>query len=117
MLAAGSCTLTASQPGNASFAAATAKTIAFSIIDPSAPVVPPVGVIPVASNGKVLYASRCSGCHGQAAAGGSKVLNGANSAMTILWAINNNRGGMSTLQSLTQQNLADIAAFLATPNM
>jgi mono/diheme cytochrome c family protein len=89
----------------------------FSIIDPSAPVVPPVGLIPVASNGKVLYTSRCSGCHGPAAAGGSKVLNGANSAVTILSAINNNRGGMGSLSILTQQNLADIAAFLATPNM
>jgi len=74
-------------------------------------------VIPVASTGKVLYASRCSGCHGPAAAGGSKVLNGANSAMTILSAINSNRGGMGSLSILTQQNLADIAAFLATPNM
>jgi mono/diheme cytochrome c family protein len=117
ILTAGNCTLTASQPGNATFAAATGKTIAFSIIDPSAPVVTPVGLIPVASNGKVLYASQCNGCHGPAAAGGSKVLNGANSAMTILWAINNNRGGMGSLTSLTQQNMADIAAFLATPNM
>ena len=117
LLTAGNCTLTASQPGNATFAAAASKTITFSIIDPSAPVVPPVGLIPVASTGKVLYASRCSGCHGPAAAGGSKVLNGANSAITILSAINSNRGGMGTLSSLTQQNLADIAAFLATPNM
>ena len=117
LLTAGNCTLTASQSGNATFAAATDKTIAFSIIDPSASVVPPVGLIPVASNGKVLYASRCSSCHGPAAAGGSKVLNGANSAITILSAINNNRGGMGTLSILTQQNLADIAAFLATPNM
>jgi mono/diheme cytochrome c family protein len=117
MLAAGGCTLTASQPGNASFAAAPGKTVAFSIIDPSAPVVTPVGVIPVAINGKALYASQCSGCHGPAAAGGSKVLKGANSAITIQAAINSNRGGMSSLSSLTQQNLADIAAFLATPNM
>ena len=117
LLTAGNCTLTASQSGNTSFAAATSKTITFSIIDPSAPVVPPVGLIPVASTGKVLYASRCSSCHGPAAAGGSKVLNGASSAMTILWAINNNRGGMGGLSILTQQNLADIAAFLATPNM
>ena len=117
LLTAGNCTLTASQPGNASFAAAASKTITFSIIDPSAPVVPPVGLIPVASTGKVLYASRCSGCHGPAAAGGSKVLRGANSAITILSAINNNRGGMGSLSILTQQNLADIAAFLATPNM
>ena len=117
LLTAGNCTLTASQPGNASFAAAPSKTITFSIIDPNAPVVPPVGLIPVASNGKTLYASRCSGCHGPAAAGGSKVLNGANSALTILWAINNNRGEMGSLSILTQQNLADIAAFLATPNI
>lgn len=117
LLTAGNCTLTASQPGNASFAAATGKTITFSIIDPSAPVVPPVGVIPVASNGKTLYASQCSSCHGPAAAGGSNVLTGANSAITILSAINRNLGRMGTLSSLTQQNLADIAAFLATPNM
>jgi mono/diheme cytochrome c family protein len=71
----------------------------------------------VASNGKTLYASQCSSCHGPAAAGGSNVLTGANSAITILSAINRNLGRMGTLSSLTQQNLADIAAFLATPNM
>ncbi|MEI7536061.1 MAG: c-type cytochrome [Comamonadaceae bacterium] len=117
MVTAGNCTLTASQPGNGNFAAAPSKTITFTITDPNAPVVTPTGVIPVASNGKTLYASRCSGCHGPAAAGGSKVLNGANSPLTIQAAINSNRGGMGSLSGLTTQNLADIAAYLATPNI
>ena len=117
LLAAGNCILTASQAGNASFAAAPSKTVAFTVIDPNATVVTPVDIIPVAANGKVLYASRCSGCHGPAAAGGSKVLNGANSALTILSAIKSNLGGMGTLGALSNQDLADIAAYLATPNM
>ena len=113
----GSAVITASQAGNASFAAAPSKTVAFTVIDPNATVVTPVDIIPVAANGKVLYASRCSGCPGPAAAGGSKVLNGANSALTILSAIKSNLGGMGTLGALSNQDLADIAAYLATPNM
>ena len=117
LLAAGSCILTASQSGNASYAAAPSKTVAFTVVDPNAVVVTPVDIIPVAANGKTLYGPRCSGCHGPAAAGGSNVLKGANSALTILSAINRNTGGMGGLSTLTTQNLADIAAYLATPNM
>ena len=117
LLAAGSCILTASQSGNASYAAAPSKTVAFTVVDPNAVVVTPVDIIPVAANGKTLYGPHCSGCHGPAAAGGSKVLNGANSALTLLTAINRNVGGMASVSTLTTQELADIAAYLATPNM
>lgn len=116
LLVAGNCTLSASQVGNTIFAAAATKTVTFGITDPSAPVVAPVDVIPVAANGKALY-SHCSGCHGAAAAGGSRVLHGANSALTIQSAIKSGMGGMGSLASLSLQNLADIAAYLATPNI
>jgi mono/diheme cytochrome c family protein len=69
-----------------------------------------------AVNGKTLYAS-CSGCHGAAASGNMNVLAGANSPSTIQSAISSNMGGMGSLLSLTSQNLADIAAYLATPTI
>jgi len=126
LLAAGNCTLTASQAGNATFAAAPAQVVTFAVTDPNAtgttppattpPGTTPVGLIPDAAAGKALY-TQCSGCHGAAAAGGIRVLNGANSAITILNAITTNMGGMRSLSSLTNQNLADIAAYLATPTI
>jgi len=121
LLGLGNCTITASQAGNASYAAAPIQVVTFGVTDPSAPVTtPPVGMptflIPVASTGKALYA-QCSSCHGAAAAGGSKVLNGANSALTIQTAIQNNLGGMGSLTHLSPQDLADIAAYLATPTI
>jgi mono/diheme cytochrome c family protein len=125
LVAAGNCTVTASQAGNTGYAAAPNQTVTFGVIDPNAtstPVTPPPAastpteLIPVAATGKTLYA-QCSGCHGPAAAGGAKVLNGANSALTILNAITTNMGGMRSLSSLTNQNLADLAAYLATPNI
>lgn len=124
LVAAGNCTVTASQAGNTSYAAAPNQTLSFSVIDPAAtstPVTPPatttpIQLIPVAATGKALYA-QCAGCHGAAAAGGAKVLNGANSALTILNAITSNLGGMRSLSGLTNQNLADLAAYLATPTI
>jgi len=123
LVAPGTCTVLASQAGNTTFAAAPDQTVTFNVIDSNVtgtPVTPPTtsttGVIPVAATGKTLYAS-CAGCHGPAAAGGLKVLNGANNALIILSAIAGNLGGMGSLSNLTNQNLADIAAYLATPNI
>lgn len=48
----------------------------------------------------------------------SGILKGANSPTTITNAINNNIGGMSFLKGmLSTQNVADIAAYLATPKI
>lgn len=126
LLGAGTCTLTASQTGDTTYAAAPSLVVSFSVTDPNSTTTPttpvvttpttPSALIPDAVAGKALYA-QCAGCHGAAAAGGSKVLNGANSALTILNAITTNRGGMRSLSSLTNQNLADIAAYLATPTI
>ena len=70
-----------------------------------------------ATNGKALYASNgCGGCHGAVPAG-LNVLAGANSPSVIQSAIGSNFGGMGKYSGLTSQNLADIAAYLATPNI
>ena len=108
LLAAGNCTVTANQAGNASFAAAATVSRTFAVNSPA--------VLTSAATGKTLYAS-CSGCHGAAASNNMKVLAGANSPSTIQAAISGNMGGMGGLSSLTSQNLADIAAYLATPNI
>jgi D-mannonate dehydratase len=48
----------------------------------------------------------------------SKVLKGANSANTILNAINSNVGGMGLLKgAYTTSQLNDMAAYLATPGI
>lgn len=48
----------------------------------------------------------------------SRVLRGANSPTTIQNAINANTGGMGFLKgTLSTQNISDIAAYLATPNI
>lgn len=124
LVTAGTCTVTASQAGNTSYAAAPNQTLSFSVVDPAATsttvtapaTTTPTALIPVAATGKTLYA-QCAGCHGAAASGGLRVLNGANSALTILNAITSNLGGMRSLSSLTNQNLADLSAYLATPTI
>ena len=107
-LAAGNCTVTADQAGNTSYAAAATVSRTFAVNNPA--------VLASAATGKTLYAN-CSGCHGAAALNNMNVLAGANSPSTIQVAISSNMGGMGSLSSLTSQNLADIAAYLATPNI
>jgi hypothetical protein len=108
-LIAGNCTVTANQAGNTSFAAAPMITRTFAVASP-------VGVTS-AANGKLLYVSNsCGNCHGTPPAF-SNVLNGANNPTTIQNAITKNLGGMSMFQNLTTQNLNDLAAYLATPNI
>ena len=66
------------------------------------------------SAGKTLYDNNCSGCHsGNPAANINKVLNGKNPA-AIRSAINANKGGMSFLSNLTDQELQAIADYLST---
>ena len=115
LLAAGSCTITASQAGNTGYAAAASVARSFTVA--AAPVV----VVTSAANGKVLYASNavmaCGTCHGTPPSS-QKVLNGANSPSTIASAISSGKGGMGMYAGkFTTQNLTDIAAYLAQPNL
>jgi mono/diheme cytochrome c family protein len=106
-VAAGNCTVTANQAGNSSFAAAATVTLNFAVTNPGAS----------ATNGKALYVStNCSGCHGMPPTK-AKILNGANNPAVISNAITRDRGGMGMYSGMTSQELADIAAYLATPNI
>lgn len=107
-LAVGNCTVTANQSGNTSFSAAPmiSRTLSVSSAAP----------VTSAINGKVLYASNsCGGCHGTPPAF-SNVLAGANNPTVIQNAITS-VGSMNQYTNLTTQNLVDIAAYLATPNI
>lgn len=105
-VAAGNCTVTATQAGNGTYAAAATVSRTIAVTNPS--------VAGSATNGKTLYASNCGSCHG-AAPSQMNVLAGANNAAVIRSAINGNVGGMGTFSRLTSQELADLAAYLATP--
>lgn len=111
--AAGSCGVTASQAGNSSYSAAPSVSYSFTVASATDVVVTPSTS---AATGKTLYAS-CSGCHGAAASGGRNVLAGANNANVIQGAISGNVGNMGMLSNLTAQNIADLAAYLATPTI
>ena len=107
-VAAGNCSITANQAGNSSFAAAPTVTRTFAVTNPA--------VVASATNGKALYASNgCGGCHGTPPSL-LKVLNGANKPNSIAGAISTVTG-MSGYSGLTSQDLADIAAYLATPTL
>ena len=115
LVSAGSCTLTANQAGNTGYAAAAAIARTFTV-SPAA-----VVVVTAAAAGKIAYTSNsvmsCAVCHGMPPST-QKVLNGANSASTILKAINSNAGGMGMYSGkLSTQQLSDMAAYLATPNI
>lgn len=108
-VAAGTCTVTANQAGNSSFAAAATVTRSFAVTNPAA--------VASATNGKALFASnKCSDCHGAIPAK-LNVLAGANSPSVIQSAIAGNLGGMGMYSGLSSQDLADIAAYLATPTI
>jgi mono/diheme cytochrome c family protein len=108
LVAAGNCTLTATQAGNNTYAAAAIVSRTIAVTNPAA--------AGSAANGKTLYASNCGSCHG-AIPSRMNVLAGANNAAVIQSAINGNLGGMATFSRLTSQELADIAAYLATPTL
>ena len=117
LVAAGTCTVTATQAGNASYASAAAIAHSFSVAAAAT-----VGIS--AANGKVVYntpfnGASCASCHSaMPALNLGKVLSGANSANTILNAINTNKGGMRILSgAISTSQLNDIAAYLATPNL
>jgi mono/diheme cytochrome c family protein len=108
LLTAGTCTVSASQAGNSTFAAASSVSRNFVVSNPA--------VVASAINGKALYTSNgCGGCHGATPAT-NKVLAGANNPGVIQSAITS-VGSMSSYANLATQALADIAAYLATPNI
>ncbi|MCF8159642.1 MAG: c-type cytochrome [Polaromonas sp.] len=111
LVTAGTCTVNANQAGNSVYTAAATVSRSFSVTSPA-----PVTPVASATSGKTLYAN-CTGCHGAAASGGLNVLAGANSASTIQGAISSNMGGMGMFSNLTTQNIADLAAYLATPTI
>jgi mono/diheme cytochrome c family protein len=105
---AGNCAVTANQSGNANFAAAPMVTRTVIVASPAG--------VTSAITGKALYASNsCGGCHGTPPSS-LNVLNGANNLTVIQNAITS-IGAMNRYANLTAQNLADIAAYLATPNL
>lgn len=119
LVSAGTCSISASQAGNSSYAAASSLVRSFTVA-------PVQTVVVSAANGKVLYnqaagqfGMSCAACHSTAPARNiSNVLRGANSATTILNAINANMGGMGMFRSTyTTAQLNDIAAYLASPNL
>lgn len=108
-VAAGTCTISADQSGNTTYAAAATvtRTVTVTAVAPTATT--------SATNGKTLYASNnCSMCHGSPPAS-KNVLAGANDPTLIRSAITGNLGNMGAYSSLTDQDLKDIAAYLATP--
>jgi mono/diheme cytochrome c family protein len=112
LVAAGSCSVTANQAGDASFAPAAEVLRTFTV----AAALPPV-VVASAAAGKLLYAANsCGSCHGTPPSS-LKVLNGANSPITISSAISG-VGSMSSYSGkFSAQNLTDMAAYLATPTI
>ncbi len=105
LLATGACTITASQAGNDSVAAAVTASRTFTVASAAA------------AAGKALYVStNCGSCHGTTPSL-LKVLNGANSPAIIDAAITNISGMNSYAGRFTTQNLDDLAAYLATPSI
>ena len=109
LIATGNCTITANQTGSSIYAAAAPLTRTFPVTQPA-----PVALAGSATNGKGLYTSNCISCHGATPSG--FVLNGRTVSL-LQGAISSNMGGMGRLSGLTAQNLADIAAYLATPTI
>jgi len=113
LLAAGTCTVTANQSGSSTVAAAATASSTF--------VVTPALATSNAANGKTLYLGLCSGCHGITPGTNlsRNILKAANAPSVISNAITKNIGNMGYLANpgYTPQQLADMAAYLATPGL
>jgi hypothetical protein len=68
-------------------------------------------VVSPAANGKVLFNQDCAGCHRS-----PNNIREASNATSIRSAINGNKGGMRSLNFLTDAQLNDIAAYVQNPN-
>lgn len=117
LVATGSCTVTASQAGSTAFAATASNTFT----------VAPAATVGVSATGKTLYTAACAMCHGATPATllTRNILKAANTPSVISSAISTgftsgppsvatNMGFLSA-NAYTPQQLADIAAYLATP--
>lgn len=109
---AGTCSVVANQPGDASYAAAATQIRSFYVVAAGA------------AAGKTAYnqiigGQSCAGCHGlPGSQPTSLILSAANADVVLASAIQNNVGGMGALQGrYTQQQIVDIAAYLATPGI
>lgn len=118
LVAAGTCSVTATQTGNASFSAATAVARSFSVA--AAPVV----ILASAVNGQALYNNAtiaapfscglAGACHGATpSANVNKLKTNGGTAARISWAITNVSSMTGYTGKLTQQNLDDLAAYIA----
>ncbi|NOZ51639.1 MAG: hypothetical protein GXP08_00630 [Gammaproteobacteria bacterium] len=74
-----------------------------------------ISVLGLITQGRSLYESNCSNCHGTETATGSTFFVWQSTAAAIAEAIRLNQGGMGSI-SLTSDELAAIAAYLATVN-
>jgi mono/diheme cytochrome c family protein len=108
----GTCTVVANQAGNTTFAAAAPVANSFYVIAPNA------------ADGKLAYnlaisGLSCASCHGvPGSQATSRILAAANADLVLSRAILNNLGGMGVLSGrYTQQQILDIAAYLATPGI
>jgi len=111
LLKAGTCTVAANQPGDATYAAATTLSHSFDVVALNA------------AAGKTAYnllinGQSCFTCHGvPGSEPTSRILTAANAELILSEAIVFNKGGMGVLTGLyTAQQIKDIVAYLATPN-
>lgn len=109
---AGTCSVVANQPGDASYAAAATQTRSFYVVAAGA-------AAGKAAYNQVIGGQSCVGCHGlPGSQPASLILSAANADVVLASAIQNNVGGMGALQGrYTPQQILDITAYLATPGI
>jgi mono/diheme cytochrome c family protein len=112
LLLPGTCTVSAIQPGDATYAAAATVSNSFYVVASNA------------AAGKTAYnlvisGQSCASCHGvPGSQPTSLILSAANADVVLNSAILNNVGGMGVLSGrYTQQQILDITAYLATPGI
>lgn len=109
---AGTCSVVANQPGDASYAGAATVSASFYVVAPGA-------AAGKTAYNQVISGQSCASCHGlPGSQSASLILSAANADVVLASAIQNNVGGMGALQGrYTQQQILDITAYLATPGI
>jgi mono/diheme cytochrome c family protein len=109
---AGTCSVVANQPGDATYAGATTVSTSFYVVASGA-------AAGKTAYNQVIGGQSCAGCHGlPGSQPASLILSAANADVVLTSAIQNNVGGMGALQGrYTQQQILDITAYLATPGI
>lgn len=107
----GTCTVAANQTGDATYAAAATVSNTFYVVAANA------AAGKAAYNLAMTNGQSCASCHGvPGSQPTSLILSAANADVVLSSAIQNNVGGMGTLNGLyTPQQIIDITAYLATP--